>query len=252
MCTLAVFSRCLPGLPLVVAANRDEFYARPASGPCLLVDRPRVVGGRDLAAGGSWLATSETGIVVGVLNRRTTAPPDPSRTSRGSLCIELARCADADAAAEALAAVPEGTHNPFNILVADARRAFVAQNREEATVVEALLPGVHVLTNLDLNDPTCPRISHSAWRFAEVARRFERSRDIAELVAGLRLVLADHLTALDDRGPTDRLCIHTPAYGTRSSSILLAPDAGQIVYLHAAGPPCRQQHRRTRLPWASG
>ena len=56
VCTLAIYTRVLPGLPLVVAANRDEFYARPASGPTLLASEPRIVGGRDLLAGGTWLA----------------------------------------------------------------------------------------------------------------------------------------------------------------------------------------------------
>ncbi|MFM8410648.1 MAG: NRDE family protein, partial [Alphaproteobacteria bacterium] len=52
MCTLALFSRVLPGLPLVVAANRDEFLARPTASPGLLSDAPQVFGGRDLVAGG--------------------------------------------------------------------------------------------------------------------------------------------------------------------------------------------------------
>ena len=251
MCTLAVFTRILPDLPLVGAANRDEFYGRPATGPKLLADDPRVLGGRDLVAGGSWLTVSEQGLVVGVLNRRTGAPPDPMRASRGMLCLELARCADAAGAAALLVTVPADLHNPFNILVADRRQAFVAQNRDEGTVVEELPPGIHLLTNLNLNDATCQRISRSVGRFESVARRFESSRDTSELVASLRGVLADHLVALDDRQPTDQLCIHTETYGTRSSSLVLAPEAGPLALFHASGPPCHRPHRRIPLPWAA-
>jgi uncharacterized protein with NRDE domain len=250
VCTLAVYTRSLPGLPLVVAANRDEFYARAATGPTMLAQDPRVVGGRDLVAGGSWLCVTEDRLVVGVLNRRTDEGPDPSRRSRGALCIELARTRSARRAAEMLAGVPPREHNPFNILVADRDEAFVAQNRSEATVVEQLAPGTHLLTNLNLNDATCQRISRSSRRFADVASRFIARGDRSEIVSGLRTVLADHLTALDDRQPTDQLCIHTPLYGTRSSSIVLLEEDGATALLHAPGPPCRRPHRRVPLPWS--
>jgi uncharacterized protein with NRDE domain len=249
VCTLAVFSRALPGLPLVVAANRDEFYARPAEGPSLLAASPQVVGGRDLVAGGTWLATSEHGLVVGVLNRRTAEPPDPSRASRGALCVTLASAPSVDAAAAILAAVPTDRHNPFNVLVADRERAVVAQNRGDGVVLHELPGGTHLLTNLDLNDATCQRISRSSQRFQQLAASYARTRDRSGLAAGLHTVLGDHLTAVDDRAPTDQLCIHTDTFGTRSSSILLADDTGRFDFLHAAGAPCRGSYRRVALPW---
>jgi uncharacterized protein with NRDE domain len=252
VCTLAVFTRSLPGLPLVVAANRDEAYARPATAPILLAERPRVLGGRDLVAGGTWFCASERGMVVGILNRRTGEPPDPTRASRGDLCLELARTGSVAEAAALLADVPPERHNPFNVLVADAERAFVAQNRSSATVVEELPPGTHLLTNLNLNDATCPRISRSSQRFEEIGARYAACRDTSALVGGLRTLLADHLTALDDRQPTDQLCIHTPQYGTRSSTIAFLDDAGALTYLHASGPPCLRSHRRMHLPWNGG
>lgn len=249
MCTLAVFSRTLPGLPLVVAANRDEFYGRPAEGPTLLASEPQVVGGRDLVAGGSWLATSARGLVVGILNRRTGEPPDPSRASRGALCVALASCASLDEAVALLSSVATDEHNPFNVLVADRARAVVAQNRSEGVVLHELPAGTHLLTNLDLNDSTCQRISRSSQRFHRLAESYGASKDRSALVADLHTVLGDHLTAVDDRLPTDQLCIHTEAYGTRSSSILLADEDGRFDFLHTSGAPCRGAFRRVALPW---
>ncbi|MFM7735455.1 MAG: NRDE family protein [Alphaproteobacteria bacterium] len=249
MCTLALFSRVLPGLPLVVAANRDEFLARPTASPGLLSDAPQVFGGRDLVAGGTWLCVRETGLVVGVLNRRTGEPPDPSRLSRGSLCADLACSASAADAARSLARVPPDAHNPFNLLVADRSGAWVGQNRGDRTVVEELPPGTHLLTNLDLNDATCPRISHSSRHFVAVGERFAADRDRPTLVAGLRETLADHVTAVDDRQPTDQICIHMDGYGTRSSSVVLVDDRARVAFLHADGPPCRVPHERLALPW---
>ena len=249
MCTLAVFSRILPDLPLVVAANRDEFYARPAEGPTLLSSAPLVVGGRDVVAGGSWLATSEHGVVVGILNRRTTEPPDPTRASRGALCVALARAGLVAAAVEILSALDPLAHNPFNVLVADRQRAVVAQNRADGMALQELPPGTHLLTNLDLNDPTCRRISRSSQRFQQLAESYALSRDRSALLSGLHAVLGDHQTALDDRAPTDQLCIHTEAFGTRSSSVLLADAGTRFDFLHASGAPCRGAYRRIALPW---
>ena len=95
MCTLAIYHRLFPGLPIVVAANRDEFLARPTRDPYLLSSSPRIFGGQDEVAGGSWLTLSGNGLVVGVLNRRVALPADETRASRGHLCLELARLPNA-------------------------------------------------------------------------------------------------------------------------------------------------------------
>ena len=84
MCTLALYFQVFPHYPLVVAANRDEFLARPATPPVLLREPPpRAFGGRDLTAGGTWLGIAETGVVAGLLNRRSATPPDTACRSRG-------------------------------------------------------------------------------------------------------------------------------------------------------------------------
>ena len=241
MCTLAVFHRVFPAYPLVVAANRDEFLARPAVPPARLPELAvRAVGGRDLIAGGTWLGLAETGLVAGMLNRRGSALPDPTRRSRGLLCLELLGAAGARAAAATLRDEPPGRYNPFNLLVADREEAFVATTRSDGVLrVEPLPPGLHLLTNLDVNDPMCPRIAASHQGFAAAGGGFAADGDLGALVERLRSVLADHATALDPRGPGS-LCLHLPAYGTRSSTVLVVPHGDEpLRYFHADGPPCR-------------
>src|SRR3989442_10639220 len=93
VCTLAAFVRVFPTHPLVVAANRDEYLARPATPPMLLREEPpRAFGGRDLRAGGTWLGASEAGLVAGMLNRRTATPPDPTCRLPRQPCLDLLRC----------------------------------------------------------------------------------------------------------------------------------------------------------------
>src|ERR1700682_1686246 len=70
MCTLAIYFRVFGDYPVVVAANRDEFLNRPALPPTELGDRPRIIGGKDLRAKGTWLGINEHGLIVGLLNRR--------------------------------------------------------------------------------------------------------------------------------------------------------------------------------------
>ncbi|HYV56411.1 MAG TPA: NRDE family protein [Candidatus Nitrosopolaris sp.] len=251
MCTLAVFHRMFPAYPLIVAANRDEFLARPALPPGPLPELDvRAVGGRDLIAGGTWLGLAETGLVAGMLNRRSGALPDPTRRSRGLLCLELLGAAGARAAAATLRDESPGRYNPFNLLAADREDAFVVTARGDGGLrVEVLPPGLHLLTNLDVDDPTCPRIAASHQGFAGAGNAFATDGDLDTFVARLRSVLADHATALDPRGPGS-LCLHLPAYGTRSSTVLVVPRAaGPFHYFHADGPPCRTALARIGVPF---
>jgi uncharacterized protein with NRDE domain len=250
VCTLAVYTGVWSDLPLVIAANRDEFHERPTRGPGPL-GRGRAFGGRDLQAGGSWLALGVDGLAVGVLNRRTDKAADPSLRSRGELCVRLAEEASTEAALASLCAEDPAAYNPFNLLLADRDAAWVAQNREGGMYVRALPRGLHLLTNLDLNDPTCQRISRSTHRFAAMIERYADRGNRESLVASLREILADHLLPLDDRRPTDQLCIHMDGYGTRSSSVVWIDRDGTPRFLHADGPPCENEFRDRMLSFGS-
>ena len=252
MCTLAVYFRVFPSYPLVVAANRDEYLERPSAPPTLLRDEPpRAFGGLDLVAGGTWLGVNDAGLVAGLLNRRTADAPDPTRRSRGLLCLDALAAPSAAEAASRLNDVPAGRYNPFNLLLADTRGAFVAvQAPEGPPRVSALPPGLHLLTNLDVNDPTCPRIAASHQRFVAAGEALRADADDGAFVAHLRDVLADHVTALDPRGPGS-LCVHSAEYGTRSSTVLLLGAAAAPRYLHADGPPCRTPLVELALPFGS-
>jgi uncharacterized protein with NRDE domain len=209
-----------------------------------------VVAGQDLQAGGTWLGLNQHRMTVGMLNRRTAAGPDPRRRSRGLLCLEALQRQTPDEVADWLGGHRADTYNPFNLLVASAATALVITNDGQSLRTTRLDPGLHLLTNLDLNDPTCPRIATSHRLFAEIELATPTEQR-AGLVAALQLVLSNHDVPLDPRTPslTDTLCIHSAIYGTRSASIILEPPAPQdIEYWHAAGPPCRTPFSRVPLP----
>jgi len=246
MCTLAAYVRVSADVPLLVAANRDEFLDRSSAEPALIAYEPAVFAGQDLSAGGTWFGVNQHGMVVGLLNRRQSDGPDATRRSRGLLCLEILQTRTPDDAAARLRALPAGTYNGFNLLVANARQAFVATNPTGAVQLTPLPPGVHLLTNLALNDPTCPRIAKSSALFRAVA--LPAADDIATVVPTLHTILSDHSTALDPRATTiDTLCVHRDGYGTRSSSIVAVTGEGHLRYWHASGPPCRTAHRELAL-----
>ena len=125
MCTLVLSRRPGTAWPLVLAANRDELADRPARPPGRhWPERPEVVAGLDLQAGGSWLGINDHGVVAGVLNRPGTLGPAAGKRSRGELVLEALDHADAAAAAHALSDLDPDAYRPFNLVIADNRDAF--------------------------------------------------------------------------------------------------------------------------------
>lgn len=250
MCTLAIYFRSFADYPVVVAANRDEFVGRPALAPTTLAETPHVVGGKDLKAGGTWLGLNQHGLVAGVLNRRSDKV-DPSARSRGLLCLDALRCRTAQEAAALVGAQRGSDYNAFNLLVASRDEAFVAYNRAGAIEIEPLAPGLHLLTNLDLNDFECPKISRAYRRFAELGENADFARDPLAMRQALGRLLADHSTQLDPRsGRPNALCLHLDEYGTRSSSLIFlgaAPE--QVEHFFAPGPPCVAAYEPAAKPF---
>ena len=255
MCTLAIFRDVSEQLPLVVAANRDEFLARPADAPASLADVPGVMAGRDREAGGTWLgARSEGGVLVaGLLNRRAADGSVPATTtgrSRGLLCLDALGAMSVDEAKNRIlepgpALPPLSHYSGFNLLLADLDRAVVIDNGDSTRTTE-LDSGLSVLTNLDVNDPRCPRLASAVPRFEEVAAALSAGLDLGGLVDALQVVLSSHESSLDPDGRSElsKLCIHAGEYGTRSSTILAYDDGGALHYFHAAGAPCSSTYQR--------
>ena len=124
MCTLIALHRCVDGLGLVVAGNRDEYYARPSEGPALRsTSAGPLVAPLDVRAGGTWFGVNAHRVFVAVTNR-PSANLDPARRSRGQVVIDALAATSAVDAARILGSLPAGLHNPFNAFAADGDRAF--------------------------------------------------------------------------------------------------------------------------------
>jgi len=240
MCTLVVLHRCFRDAPLVVAANRDEYLARPAEGPALRrfpeargEEAPLVVAPLDRRAGGTWLGLNDAGLFAGLTNRPTPRP-DASRRSRGLLVAEALACRSAEAAAEVLAGLPEHAYNPFNLLVADGARCFVAVYERSPRLAE-LAPGPHVVGNADPDRADHPKVARTMRAAEKVA-----AGPAPAALGALAALCRSHEGAA---GPLDDVCIHAGGYGTRSSTLLrrgLTREADRLRF--AEGPPCEHEY----------
>lgn len=249
MCTLAIYLAVFDEYAAVIAANRDEYLDRPATVPTELCRHPQVIGGKDLIAGGTWLGVSEYGLVAGILNRHTPPATNPNLRSRGLLCLDALRCASLKEAADLVQDQDGARYNPFNLLVTSGTTAFVAQNRGDGIRLSWLAPGLHLLTNLDLDDFECPRISRSFSRFQAVAAQPRIARNQPLMRQRLVEILADHSTQLDPRsGLPNSLCIHRSGYGTRESSLIFVEKDRRIEHFFAPGPPCTTAFAPAAVP----
>jgi uncharacterized protein with NRDE domain len=236
MCTIAILLEVVPGAPLVVAANRDELYERPARPPESLGDQ--IAGGVDVLSGGTWLAIRRDGSFAAVTNQRALAPVRIGVRSRGLAVRELAAAADQDAY---VAALDPTKYASMNLVWGSARGVSIAYARREGTLeVETLSRGIHVLCNDRLGTDEFPRGVRLHHAIAGAPLGWPA------LVPVLKAALADH-TRVDP--PPSHLppevareltatCIHAPGYGTRSSTIVAARRGETLAYLHADGPPC--------------
>jgi uncharacterized protein with NRDE domain len=246
MCTIAILIDVVDGAALVVAANRDEIYARPARPPEVLMASPRIVGGVDALSGGTWLAVRADGHFAAVTNQRVLARPPPGLRSRGLAVMELAAAIDPDGY---VAAIDPAAYASMNLVWRSRGGVAIAYARHEARTleIERLARGVHVLCNDRLGAEDFPR---AAWLARGVEAALDAGVGWPALSVRLAALLGDHhrfelpATAAPTRFPPEvareltATCIHTPRYGTRSSSIVALAPGRVIDYLHADGPPC--------------
>lgn len=249
MCTIAILIDVVGGAPIVLAANRDELYARPTLGPRVLDPKTRIVGGLDLLSGGTWLAVRPDGQFAAVTNQVALAVPPPGLRSRGLVVAELAAADDAEAYAQTIDA---RRYASMNLVWRDRRGVAVGYGRREQGTfeIERLGRGIHVLCNDRLGAPGFPR----GVRLQRALEALPLERGFPVLLDPIARALADHTRESLADTPHSHLppplareltatCIHSAEYGTRSATILAVAASGGnsdgvLAYHVADGPAC--------------
>lgn len=235
MCLLAILYRAVPGVPIVLGANREEAYARGGTPPQLVdIAMPsdpqggsvRALAGLDPRFQGTWLGVNQYGLVVGLTNRpKSEVPADPR--SRGLLTRDLLGFDNAhDALQHAIRELTQRVYAGCNLLLVHPDQAFVVHAGDWLRV-RPLPPGLHVLAARDINDVSDHRVAYALdWLHDHSHGDAQQiARDLQDL-CGQRG--SDH----------PPMCIRSEKGGTVSSTILaLAPTWQRSTLLHAQGPP---------------
>lgn len=248
MCTVVILRRPDHPWPTLLAANRDEMKDRPWKAPDRhWPDRPEVVAGIDLEAGGSWLGVNDSGLAVAILNRPNSLGPAPDKRSRGELVLDALDSADAAEVIERFDDLDGTAWKPFNMVIADNTNAFWLRNRgEEADWrIEAFpIPdGLHMMTARELDDTASSRIERYLERFTAAQPPDPETGDWT----AWRDLMADRERA-EDGSPDSSMSITTDfGFATTSSSLIALPAAGRDdvdpVWLFAAGRPDTHEHQ---------
>jgi uncharacterized protein with NRDE domain len=227
MCLIGVAFRHHPGCELLLAANRDEFHARPSAAAAVWDDAPDVYGGRDLRGGGSWLAVSARGRLAAVTNVRRMVPPNPAAPSRGALVADFVRGSETAARYAARLRELAADYSGFNLLLYDGRELLYVDNHPHYECAP-VSPGVHVVSNDQLDTPW-PK----SLRLRAVMERESGAEALFAALADRRPARDDELPDTGVGLPLERMLsppfIVSEGYGTRCSTVVRA-DAGSIAF----------------------
>ena len=218
MCLVLVAWRVHPEFPLVVAANRDEFYARPTALAARWPVSPEIIGGRDLEAGGTWLGVSDQGRFAAVTNVREPGMAK-GKLSRGELTRNFLE--GQQSAEDFLATLDYADYSGFNLLLADGAALHYASNR--GPQAQSLAPGVYGLSNHLLDSPW-PKLISARERFSVALKNLPASQSFFDILRDDEIVpdhqLPDTGVPLEWERRLSAIFVRSQDYGTRASTVV--------------------------------
>lgn len=233
MCLILLAWQRHPIYPLIIVANRDEFYARSTATAEFWPDEPQILAGRDLQAGGTWLGITRCGRFAALTNVRNPTAQRSNVRSRGALVADYLRSAHSPTSFLAQLAKAGGAdYNGFNLLVGDAQELYYWSNQGGAP--QRVSAGIHGLSNAGLDTPW-PKVVTGRQRLAAVLKA-ETLNEVA-----LSAIMQDTTIHADDLLPATGVSlaleralsaafIRTAHYGTRSTTRLIIDQTGGITF----------------------
>lgn len=218
MCLILLAYKVEPNFPLIVAANRDEYFARPTKKAHFWTDHPKIFGGRDLQEKGTWMGVTRTGRVAAVTNWSLTKERPSGYSSRGDLVREFL-IADTPSL-EFTRAIDPFAYRGCNLIVYDGLDLVHWNNHDH--FVRTFDIGFHGITNASLTS-NAPRASKGRRKFEQLSTK----HDVETLFALLR--------SRDSKQNSDCF-ICGDEYGTRTSTILVLGTDSMLVCEQQYGP----------------
>lgn len=237
MCLVVIAHRVHAGLPLLIAGNRDEFHARPTQDARWWPDQPNILGGRDLQAGGTWLAVHRNGRFATVTNFRDAEPSVGNLSSRGELVTGFLQSSDSPI--DYISAIDGERYGGFNLLVGNRRELAYLSNRDGDCRV--LSPGIYGVANATLDTPWA-KVERSKSALSTMID----SDNVNETT--LMRMLGDRKRARVKEVDASRLpfekahaltapFVVLPDYGTRSSTVVIGDSGGRVILIEKRFKP---------------
>lgn len=231
MCLIALAWRARRDMPLVVAANRDEWRERPAKAAHWWPERPELLAGRDLQAGGTWMGITRGGRFAAVTNFRDPSDKRSTARSRGTLVTEFLVGHETPARFLSNLSARASDYNGFNLIVGDGASLFYFGSREGQP--RAIEPGVHAISNHVLDEPWPKVIAAQVAMDEALADR--------DPISALFTMLSDPGRAEDEDLPSTGVGIEWERrlsaaliagadYGTRASTVLAITSNGEVMF----------------------
>ena len=231
MCLIAIAWQARRGLPLLVAANRDEWRERPTKAAHWWPERPELLAGRDLQAGGTWMGVTRGGRFAAVTNFRDPSDKRSTARSRGTLVTEFLVGNDTPARFLSNLSARAHEYNGFNLMVGDGASLFYFGSREGQP--RAIEPGIHAISNHLLDEPW-PKVVA-----AQVA--MDEALTAVDPVPPLFTMLSDSAVPSDEDLPKTGVGVEWERrlaaalitgddYGTRASTVLAITGHGEVLF----------------------
>lgn len=228
MCLILLAIDKHPDYPLVLAANRDEFYARPSRPLNWWPEDSRILGGQDLESGGSWLGLTRAGHIAAVTNYREAGAKLPQRPSRGVLVRDYLQQTPNDW--EPWLEANAQKFNGFNLLYGKWNQLRWFSNRNG--LASPLHTGIYGLCNSLLDTPW-PKVARSKWLLQQTLE--QQSLSVEDLLQILQDDQQAPANKLPDTGISRHweqllspIFIRSESYGTRVSTVLLINQKQQV------------------------
>lgn len=248
MCLILIAWQTREDLPLVVAANRDEYFLRPAAPAAFWADIPQIFAGRDLEAGGTWLGVSRSGRFAALTNFRDPQRQLPDKRSRGELVANF--LSGTSSAADYASAVEQAadSYNGFNLLIADRRELRYVSNA--GGVASALAPGVYGLSNHLLDTPW-PKVARARSKLAASLSAMPRTESLFSMLGDESIAPDEHLPRTGVSLEWERLLsaafVRSPNYGTRCSTVMTIASNGELDFEERSYGPAGQPSGAVRV-----
>ena len=236
MCLIVFAWQVIPGMPLIAAANRDEFDDRPATHANWWEDFPQVYAGRDLRGGGTWMGITRNGRFAALTNIRAPSERRTDVRSRGEVVANFltGNMTPQDYGVQLDAQAND--YNGFNLLFGTANELIWYSNRANGDVrnCQPIVPGIYGLSNASFDSPW-PKVVRAKAEFASLLCQGASEDAFFEMLTDTRKAsdcrLPNTGIAIELERELSAVCIDTPGYGTRVSTVVKL-DTNQQACLH--------------------